>query len=157
MSVGIAANSAERPAPKSPQVNDSDSATRCGGGEDLMLPLWHQEVLIMMMTGMERVPSDISNDLYSCNGEQVRIYILLHTHIHKETGTHTQLCYLNDASHNLLSSSTNPPGLTNTCHYKPLKCQSSMKKTCTDRVMSPIQNVTQKTKTVNTSKKQYGG
>lgn len=89
MSVGIAANSAERPAPKSPQVNDSDSATRCGGGEDLMLPLWHQEVLIMMMTGMERVPSDISNDLYSCNGEEVRIYIYYCTHTYTKRQAHT--------------------------------------------------------------------
>ncbi len=36
-----------------------------------MLPLWHQEVLIMMLGGMERVPSDISNDLNSWNGELV--------------------------------------------------------------------------------------
>ncbi|KAJ4947792.1 hypothetical protein JOQ06_009824, partial [Pogonophryne albipinna] len=66
MSPGIAA---ERPAPTSPQVNDSDSLNRRGGAEDLMLPLWHQEVLIMMLGGMERVPSDISNDLNSCNAD----------------------------------------------------------------------------------------
>lgn len=45
-----------------------------------MLPLWHQEVLIMMLGGMERVPSDISYDLNSWNGEQVHIC----SHIHRE-------------------------------------------------------------------------
>lgn len=46
-----------------------------------MLPLWHQEVLIMMVGGMERVPSDTSNDLNFCSCEQVRIhtYTLIET------------------------------------------------------------------------------
>lgn len=61
-----------------------------------MLPLCHQEVLIMMLGGMEHVPSDISNDLNSCNGEQV------HIRTHGQTSMHTQLCP-NDASHNPLS------------------------------------------------------
>lgn len=52
-----------------------------------MLPLWHQEVLIMMPGGMERVPPDISDDLSSCNGEQVHT-AYTHTHIHKEADKH---------------------------------------------------------------------
>ena len=51
-----------------------------------MLPLCHQEVLIMMLGGTERVPSDISNDLNSCNGEQVRT----RTHTHTHTFTHRE-------------------------------------------------------------------
>lgn len=53
-----------------------------------MLPLWHQEVLIMMLGGMERVPSDISNDLNSCSGEQVHIYRYIHTFVRAHTHTH---------------------------------------------------------------------
>lgn len=60
-----------RPVHKSPQVNDRDGLNHWGEGENLMLPLWHQEVLIMMLGGMELVPSDISHDWNSCNGEQV--------------------------------------------------------------------------------------
>lgn len=68
-----------------------------------MLPLWHQEVLIMMMTGMEHVPSDICNDLKSCNGEQVQIYM---TYTETQLDRHTH-------SYNL-----NPLGLTNRLVFK---------------------------------------
>lgn len=39
-----------------------------------MPPLWHQEMLIMMMTGTDGVPSDTGEDLYSCNSAMVCKY-----------------------------------------------------------------------------------
>lgn len=44
-----------------------------------MLPLWHQEVLIMMLGGKERVPTDISNDLNPCNGVCMCVCVYQHS------------------------------------------------------------------------------
>lgn len=64
----------------------------------------------MMLGGMERVPSDISNDLNSCNGEQVHIYIYTHT----GRSTSVQFFCLNGASPN--------PTVTFICCFSRLAC-----------------------------------
>lgn len=85
-------------------------------------PFSTAEVMIMMMTGMEHVPSDTSGDLNSCNSKHIE--------------TCTLAFIVPDDSRNLLTSSKDLSDLAERLVTKPLIKTSKLLKTQTFRPLS---------------------